>query len=220
MTYVKAQEGFHHNVIYQDDTGKYVRFSGGTWTWRNHNPGNLMPGKISKKHGQIGIAGKFAVFPDEESGRLALLDCLITTYGDSSIDKLVEGYAPPKENDVVRYRKFLHKQTGVEDDKKIKDFTEDEFTKLWKAIIKYEGYKIGTITTIQKVDQVKKNKKRLCELHLNELGWKQIEECVSMAKASVLELVVCHSSARREYLRAHTHDPFQPNLSSLTIVEV
>ncbi len=217
MSFVNAIAGLHHSVIYQDDSGKYYRYSGGTWTWRNHNPGNLVTGNISKRHNQIGKAGGFAVFPDEETGRLALLDCLISTFGNSSIDKMVESYAPPEENDVVRYRNFLHKKTGVEDDKKIKDFTEEEFTKLWKAIIQFEEYKVGTIKEIHKVTKIKKNNKRLCELHLNVLGWKKVEECVSLAKAGALELIVCRTKSGREYLRSLTHDLFQAKLSSLII---
>ena len=39
--YVKAEPGLNHSIIYTDSTGRYFRFSGGSWAWRNHNPGNL-----------------------------------------------------------------------------------------------------------------------------------------------------------------------------------
>lgn len=78
--YIKAELALNHTVIYSDDSGKYFRFSGGTWAWRNHNPGNLVPGEISARHNQIGSTGKFAIFPDYENGHLALLDSLHTTY--------------------------------------------------------------------------------------------------------------------------------------------
>lgn len=42
--YMEAELGLNHSVIYLDDSGKYFRFSEGTWAWRNHNPGNLVPG--------------------------------------------------------------------------------------------------------------------------------------------------------------------------------
>jgi hypothetical protein len=72
--YIKAEQGLHHSVIYTNDDGKYFRHSDGKWTWRNHNPGNLVPGRISEKHGQIGVAGGFAVFPNREVGHEALLE--------------------------------------------------------------------------------------------------------------------------------------------------
>jgi hypothetical protein len=96
--FIKA-EAAGHSVIYTDDDGKHFRFSGGTWAWRNHNPGNVHPGDISRMNHQIGVAGGCAVFPDCENGHSALLDCLKKIYWNSSIDKLVKGYAPPEEND-------------------------------------------------------------------------------------------------------------------------
>lgn len=76
MAFIKAEPGMKRSVIYTDETGQYFRYSGGSLAWRNNNPGNLRPGEISKKHGQIGVVFKFAVFPDYESGHLALLDVL------------------------------------------------------------------------------------------------------------------------------------------------
>ena len=52
--YIKSEPALDHTVIYTDDTGEHFRFSGGTWAWRNHNPGNLVPGKISAQNNQIG----------------------------------------------------------------------------------------------------------------------------------------------------------------------
>lgn len=38
--YIKAEQGLKHSVIYTDESGRYFRFSGGNWIWRNNNPGN------------------------------------------------------------------------------------------------------------------------------------------------------------------------------------
>jgi len=108
--FIKAEQGLYHAVIYSDKSGKYFRFSGGTWAWRNHNPGNIRPGKISKRNGQIGVAGSFAVFSDYKSGHQALLDALRTTFGNMSIDQLVAQYAPAHENNTAMYKKFIHKK--------------------------------------------------------------------------------------------------------------
>lgn len=56
--FIKAEQGLKHTVIYQDESGKLFRFSGGTWTWRNHNPGNLRCKGKGKHIGQIGMAGQ------------------------------------------------------------------------------------------------------------------------------------------------------------------
>ena len=111
MAFIKADPGMRRSVIYTDEARQYIRHSDGSLAWRNNNPGNIRPGEISKKHGQIGVVFKFPVFPDYESGHLALLDVLKITYGNSSIDEMMDHYAPPSENNTARYKKYLHKIT-------------------------------------------------------------------------------------------------------------
>src|SRR6476620_6451664 len=112
--YVKAEPALNHTIIYTDDSGRYFRFSGGTWAWRNNNPGNLVPGDVSHRHNQIGRTKKFAIFPDYEAGHLALLDCLQTIYKNVSIPKLVSTFAPAKDgNNVKKYTEFLREKTGI-----------------------------------------------------------------------------------------------------------
>ncbi len=62
--YISAKQASKNTVIYTNSLGKRFRFSGGTWTWRNQNPGNLRTGYVSRRYNQIGKAGGFAVFPD------------------------------------------------------------------------------------------------------------------------------------------------------------
>lgn len=96
--FIKAVPGKLHSIIYTDIDGRHYRFFGGTWAWRNHNPGNIYAGPISTRHHRIGIVGPFAIFPDNKSGHAALLDVLITTYGDKTIHQMIYKYAPPKDN--------------------------------------------------------------------------------------------------------------------------
>lgn len=53
--YVKAEPRLKHSAIHTNQPGKYFRFSGGTWAWRNNNPGNLRPGDVSKRNNQISV---------------------------------------------------------------------------------------------------------------------------------------------------------------------
>lgn len=179
--FIKAEAGLHHTVIYTDELGKYFRFSEGTWSWRNHNTGNIVSGKISKRNGQIGVAGGFAVFPNRELGHRALIDVLTSTFGDKSIDEMVKQYAPPHENNTAAYRKYLHAKTGVMDDKKIKDFTPKEFEKLWKAIEQMEGYKKGKIIEVCPITRVRKDKKKhvIYEYCIKDKSWISKEKCLA-----------------------------------------
>lgn len=215
--FIKAKQGLNHTVLYQDESGKLVRFSGGTWSWRNHNPGNLRCKRRGRHVGQIGVAGKFAVFPDYDTGLKAMKACLKDEYKNTSIDGLVKNYAPPKENNTVLYKKFLIKKTGVTDGRKIKDFTPEEFTKLWKAIKQYEGYKVGEIKAVHKISKVKRNHKGISEFLVDTMGWITKEECLSLAKAGLVNLVVCLSVSGNEYLRARPNDPFQQDLYDIVL---
>lgn len=218
MPYTKAEEGLNHTVIYTDDSGKFFRFSGGTWTWRNHNPGNLVPGSISRRHNQIGRTKHFAVFPDYNNGHSALVDCLRTTFGEKSIDNLVKQFAPAEDgNNVEVYKKFLHDKTGVTDDKKIKDFTPVEFDKLWHAIETMEGYKEGTITEVFPVIEVHKDKNGIYDYNVKTKGWASKEECIKLTKQGELDLVICLSQQGHEYLRARKGSSINGSLEKLVV---
>lgn len=214
--YVKAEQGLKNSVIYTDATGKHFRFSSGTWAWRNNNPGNLHPGEVSKRNNQIGVAGKFAVFPDYETGHEALLDCLKTTYADSSIEKLVNGYAPEGENNVAAYIKFLRKRTGIQDDTKIEDFTPEQFEKLWKAIEQMEGYESGVVVEVFQIYQAYREKGAISNYQVSA-QWMSKEECLALADAGKMDVEVCTSRMGNPYLRARPDSSFQKKLGSLII---
>ena len=216
--YQKAERALNHTVIYADDTGRFFRFSGGTWAWRNHNPGNLVPGKISSRHNQIGTTGKFAIFPDYESGRLALIDCLQTTYGKSSLPKLVRIFAPEKDgNNIKVYTKFLRDKTGVRDDKKVEDFTLQQFDKLWHAIEQMEGYKQGVITEVFPVIEVHKDKNGIYEYHVKKNDWLSKSECIALVGQGKLDLSVCKSRLGQNYLRARTNSLVNGSLDGMAV---
>lgn len=204
-----------NSVIYTDDSGRHFRHYGGTWAWRNNNPGNIRPGNISKRHNQIGIVNNFAVFPDYESGHEALLDALHTTFANMSIDKMMEQYAPPGENNTAKYRKFVHEKTGVMDDREIRDFTDEEFKKLWFVIEQMEGFKIGEIVEVFHVTNVQQKNGSICNYCIEQDGWISKEKCVELARAKSLELEVCVSRLGNTFLRTAPSSEFQQNLNKI-----
>ncbi len=214
--FVKAVGGMHHTVIYTDTDGRHYRFAGGTWAWRNHNPGNITPGSVSKRHNQIGVTHKFSIFPNNQCGHDALLDSLHTTYWNKSIHEMIYGYAPPKDhNPTKKYEKFLQEKTGVFDNRKIKKFTDSQFKKLWKAIEKFEDYKVGNVIEVFRISDVQKigkNEYRFCRENGN---WISEDECIEYAKNAQVELEVCISDLGTEFLRACPDSLFQKKLGSL-----
>ncbi len=136
-----------YDVIYVlDDSSKIIR-SGGTRAWRNSNPGNLRYTEKSRKNGAIGHAGGFAIFPDKETGTMALAELLKSdSYRNLSISDAIFKYAPPHENDTQAYKKQIKKMTGLDIEAKIHSLTPEQLRKVIDAICIIEGWKAGTET--------------------------------------------------------------------------
>jgi len=203
--FIRAFAGKSREVIYESADGRRFSFSGGDPNWRNHNPGNLVPGKVSSRNGAIGKAGQFAIFPSYEAGHSALLDSLKNIYGEKSISEMIQGYAPNIENNTSEYFKFLQKQTGVKDGTKIKNFTPIQFEKLWKAIERYEGTKKGKITELtnkKQIDAVRKNKKgTITHYRVEDMGWITKDEAIQLTEEGKIDAVVATSRSGNLFLR-------------------
>lgn len=219
--YVKARPGPRNSVIYTDADGKEWVFSGGDRVWRNNNPGNLVPGKVSKRNGAIGSAGGFAVFPDYEAGHKALLDCLKTTFGNSDIKALLRNYAPPHQNDTAQYERFLRSRTGMNDNRKVRDFTPAQFEALWKAIEDMEGKRsnkgnVKPLTPRRRITRVRKNKKRTIVAYFIEgLGWVSKDEGIALAQSGKIDAVVATSRKGNLFLKARPDRSESNNLKNL-----
>jgi len=64
--------------MYRNKDGSTVTYVGGNRTWRNQNPGDIGAGSWANRHGAIGKASGFAVFPNYEIGRKAIFDWWLT----------------------------------------------------------------------------------------------------------------------------------------------
>jgi hypothetical protein len=207
--YVKARQGPKNSVIYTDDNGSDWIFEGGFIPWRNQNPGDLRPGTVSRRNGSFGSANGFAVFPDCSSGHAALIDLLQNTYGNKDIPSLMKFYAPPKDrNKTKKYIKFIEKQTGVKGNKKIKNFTSEEFEKLWKAIEQMEGWgrKSGTIRLLDdkkaKILQVHISKNGIIDKYnISGYGWVSKEQGIALTQQGKVDAIVAISPHGHLFLR-------------------
>jgi hypothetical protein len=101
-----------------------------------YNPGNL---KFANQKGATGKDDRgFAIFPTPEEGWEALYRQIELDKGrDLTLDKFVNKYAPPSENDTTAYRNFLQKELNVGKNININKL---DTQKLAVAIAKQEGY--------------------------------------------------------------------------------
>lgn len=103
------------------------------------------------------------------------------------------------------------------DDKKICDFTPDEFDKLWRAVEQIEGYKEGTIIEVFQIIQVHQDKQSMCEFNIRTKGWVSKQECIDLAKLGQLDIVICISAMGHSYLRARAHSSINACLKHLVV---
>ncbi|MBQ9183297.1 MAG: conjugal transfer protein TraG N-terminal domain-containing protein [Neisseriaceae bacterium] len=130
---------------YVDKDGNVTIKQDGSRSWRNNNSGNIVYGKFAKAMGAIGTDGRFAIFPDEQTGDKARERLIFggDKYRHLSLKDAIWRYAPPNENNTELYYKTIKNAVGV--DKKMQDYSAEERQVILNAMKKHEGYKVGKV---------------------------------------------------------------------------
>lgn len=153
--------------IYKSASSEQVK-EGGSRSWRNNNPGNIEYGDFAKKFGALGTDGRFAIFPDEESGRKAKDNLIFESdrakrlstkgdygagigYKDKTLSQAITSYAPPEENPTEVYIKRILDAVGSE--KRMSEYSRAERDIILEAMKKVEGWREGKQNTVNKLDQ-------------------------------------------------------------------
>lgn len=141
-----VETGAGYNVVQRGD-GSTVRQDGAR-NWRNNNPGNIEYGDFAKRFGAIGSDGRFAIFPDYETGRAAKAALIFDgkAYRDLSLSAAISRYAPPSENNTAAYHSAVLAAAGGE--KRMGDYTPAERRAILDAMQRVEGYKVGTVKQV------------------------------------------------------------------------
>ena len=148
MTPVRAIQSGNDVIFVAYDNTQYKQV-GGTRAWRNNNPGNIRMSDFSQRAGAIGVAGGFAVFPDEATGMRAVKSLLLgNSYKNLTIANAISRYAPPTENNTVAYQRSIERLTGLSINRKISDLSDSELDKVVNAIRQIEGWKPGKVEQI------------------------------------------------------------------------
>jgi len=149
--YTSAFRGIGNNVMYIGTNGNIYEASGGDRAWRNNNPGNLEDGNFARNHGAIGSDGRFASFPDFDTGLNAMIDLLSTdAYQKLTVEGAINRYAPPSENNVENYLRSLESKTGLPRITPMNNLSRDNLLKLAKAMKAHEGNKAGKKRIVRK----------------------------------------------------------------------
>ncbi len=212
-------------ITYFRADGSSSTFIGGTRTWRNQNPGNIVAsGPFAKAHGAIGRAGGFAVFPSYEIGRAAIFSLMgLQKYQDNTLAATIGEYAPEKDgNNPERYRKLVHKWTGLDLKRKVKDLSKKELECFVNAIERMEGYRAGKIvedasaTKKGKISAVQKDDKGIIvAYYVVGLGWLAKGAAIALASKGKIDAVVATSRSGSLYLRTRPDQTGANNLDAM-----
>lgn len=142
--FVSARRAAYLQVVYVDAEGREVLREGGSRSWRNQNPGNIINSDFANTNGAIGDDGTFAIFPSEEIGFDTIVQLLRTrTYSALSLEDAIARYAPPTENDTASYVAFVSSETEVEPSEIVGDLRIAKIRSIARAIRSMEGWTEG-----------------------------------------------------------------------------
>lgn len=145
MPFVFARVPASKVVIYKDHNGAEVVREGGSRAWRNNNPGNIEKGTFADENGAIGGDTRFAIFPDEQIGRDAIVALLKSaSYRNLTLQQAINRYAPPSENNTTGYVTFVVNTTGVARSTVLSTLTVSQLRSIAGAIKTIEGWIPGS----------------------------------------------------------------------------
>ena len=135
------------DVEYTDGTRDRIV---GDRNFRNNNPGNMEYGDLAKKYGAVGTDGRFAVFPDYETGRRAKEALLFESgvYDGKTIISAIEKYAPLGDgnNNPEKYAKNVAAALGVSVNTPLSSLSPEQRSAMMTAMEKEEGSGSGLST--------------------------------------------------------------------------
>jgi len=118
---------------------------GGSLSWRSNNPGNIKFGDFTKKYGatqgpQASDGGYYSIFPDEETGRQAMKDLLLSSrYQKLTVEKAMRLWSNNAYGAEVFNKDYATMPLST--------VTSQMIDKLVDGMIKREGWKEGTAVT-------------------------------------------------------------------------
>jgi hypothetical protein len=130
--------------------------TGGSISWRTNNPGNVMYGDRAKRFGAIGsvIAGDgepVAIMPTLDHGwKMQIALWRSPTYNNGTIEQGCKTWAVGVRHykGTSPYTISLADAAGASKNTKVSDLSDEQLKNMVKRQAKWEGFKVGTVTTV------------------------------------------------------------------------
>lgn len=215
MIYVKAEvgekpEGSDKSTrIYYDENMNQMIRSEGSRSWRNNNPGNLRNYSFSRENGSIGTDGKFAIFPDTETGQRARKKLLKgSKYHNLTVEQMAYKYEPESKEKSEAYCKCIVKRSGLERSRILDSLTDEEFDRLLQAMQNCEGWEVGKekYYPLKKITGVRRGKNRSFQFfQIDNKEWVTKDEAIRIAETENLYAIVVHMK-NGKHLRSRSNE--------------
>ena len=143
-------------VIWYGSTSAEVR-SGGTVSWRCHNPLNIVYSPTSVTANQAVGRGptvvgndklSFAVYGSDECGKTAARTLLRHDYSKNTISQMIRTWTKARGLDLKNYRKTVTTKSGLDLTNAVESLSDVQLNSLIDAMSAAEGYRAGTVQTI------------------------------------------------------------------------
>jgi peptidoglycan hydrolase-like protein with peptidoglycan-binding domain len=136
-------------VEYLDANNRRQTKTGGSRSWRNNNPGNIVCGQFTNAHGAIGCDENTqptaAIFPSMEVGRAAQVALLRTNaYLGLTVGRAMDRWTG--QDNHTSYRDCVRERSGISMDRQMASLNDEELVSLAKAMQHCEGFTEGTIS--------------------------------------------------------------------------
>jgi hypothetical protein len=112
------------------DGPEYVRYgnrvrAGGSRSWRYNNPGYVRCSDRATSYGAIGCDGEYAIFPDERTGRHALVQTLRTDHPNDTVRDALQKQLPSEANAAAVGEQL--QRSGFDLDTPVSSLTDEQF---------------------------------------------------------------------------------------------
>jgi peptidoglycan hydrolase-like protein with peptidoglycan-binding domain len=151
-TFVRAMAFTNpRRVEYFDGNNCRQTKTGGSRSWRNNNPGNIICGPFTTAHGAIGCDSNTqptaAIFPSMEVGRAAQVALLRSeNYQNLTVGRAMDRWTGQENH--TSYQACVHVGSGISMDRQMSSLSNEELVSLTMAMQHCEGFTEETISQL------------------------------------------------------------------------
>lgn len=148
----EAHAGPPRRVEYFDANNCRQTKTGGTRSWRNNNPGNIICSQFTQAHGAIGCDDNTqptaAIFPSMDVGRAAQIALLrAPSYQSLTVGRAMDRWTGQENH--ISYRTCVQQGSGISMDRQMSSLGEAELVSLTKAMQHCEGFTEGMLSQLE-----------------------------------------------------------------------